>query len=75
MPEGNNGYYRTGLHRPTSSDCSGMGTAKVKVMSEFPDFVNENLYEDLQKVESRESKIIYEGLETVGCCRLKFFCF
>lgn len=75
VPEGNNGYYRTGLHRPTASDCSAMGTAKVKALNEFPDFVGENLYEDLQIVESRESKIIYEGLETVGCCRLKFFCF
>lgn len=75
VPEGNNGYYRTGLHRATASDCSALGTTKAKVNSEFPDFVGENLYEDLQIVESRESKIIYEGLETVGCCRLKFFCF
>ena len=72
VPEGATGFYRAGLHRLTASDG---GSARM-VFAEFPNFVDEDLYQDLEVVNTQENHIIFEGgQDVVGCCRLKFFCF
>jgi hypothetical protein len=74
VPEGGTGFYRTGLHRPTASDASGVTGRQV--FAEFPNFIDDDLYQELEVVSSQENKIIFEGgQDAVGCCRLKFFCF
>ena len=71
VPEGAGGFYRTGLHRPTASDGSGR-----VAFAEFPNFVDEDLYQDLEVVTSQENKIVFEGgQDAIGCCRMRFFCF
>ena len=71
VPEGASGIYRNALHRPTASDG---GSARL-AFAEFPNFVDEDLYQDLEVV-TQENNIVFEGgQDVVGCCRLKFFCF
>jgi hypothetical protein len=44
-------------------------------LQNFPNFNDDELYGEMPEQTSSEEKLIIEGNESIGCCRMRFFCF